>query len=140
MEEELQQRVEFLRQALQKISEALSVVRFDPESDVQIHAVALHATIVELAASSLCLVDCGRETGVPIILRSVYEAMIELQNLLADANYMERIKAANLDKVVDFLNKGATDAVWQELGKSMDVATALREFQAEITYQIRTGG
>lgn len=73
------------------------------DSDSHLHAVALHATLTELLSGCVVLALQEHPTGIPILLRSMYEALVDLDNLLHVSGYMGRIEAANLTQVVKLL-------------------------------------
>lgn len=65
------------------------------DSFSQIYALALHGTIIELFSACVGLANWGEPTAIPLILRSMYEALVDLDNLVHDAGYVERMEAAN---------------------------------------------
>lgn len=73
------------------------------DSDSHLHAVALHATLTELLSGCVVLALHEHPTGIPILLRSMYEALVDLDNLLHVPGYMGRMEAANLTQVVKLL-------------------------------------
>jgi len=79
------------------------------DSDSHLHAVALHATITELLSGCVVLALHEHPTGIPILLRSMYEALVDLDNLLHVAGYMEHIEAANLAQLVKLLETATTN-------------------------------
>ena len=70
-------------------------------------AIALHCTNIELFLACVLLALYGEPTPVPIILRSMYEALVDLDNLLRDATYVDRIESANLTQMLKFEDTGA---------------------------------
>jgi Family of unknown function (DUF5677) len=74
------------------------------DSDAQLHALGLHATIIELISECLLLAGQGAPSSIPIVLRSVYEALVDLDNLVSDASYVEYLIAANLKQTIKLMN------------------------------------
>src|ERR1700677_5145679 len=95
----LQARVTAASDAVPVVVEAAAQLRHD-ESDPQIHALTLHGTITELFSACVLLAKQGEPTAIPIILRSMYEALVDLDNLLQDAGYVEHIQAANFKQTI----------------------------------------
>lgn len=69
-------------------------------SDAEIHALALYATVIELFSGCIALAEKDEPTGLPILLRSIYEAMVDLENLLVDPSYVEYVVAATLRQML----------------------------------------
>src|SRR5687768_10644039 len=90
----VRQQIEFGEEAVDTIVREAQRFRFDAENELHVTALGLHNTIVELCAGCLVLADTNRATGIPILLRSMYEAFVDLSNLLSDASYHEHIEAA----------------------------------------------
>ena len=43
--------------------------------------------------------------GIPVVLRSIYEAVVDLNNLALDAGYVEFMEAANLKQICKLLEQ-----------------------------------
>jgi Family of unknown function (DUF5677) len=69
----------------------------------QIHALALHATIIEQFSACILLAQFDEANTIPIILRSMYEAVVDLDNLLRDAGYLERMEGANIEQTLKIM-------------------------------------
>jgi Family of unknown function (DUF5677) len=73
-------------------------------SDAQIHALSLYASTIELFSGCIVLAKSGEPTAIPVLLRPMYEALVDLDNLLQDASYVEYMEAANLKQVLKLLS------------------------------------
>jgi hypothetical protein len=73
-------------------------------TDAQIYALALHATVIELFSACILLAEQGRPAAIPVVLRSMYEALVDLDNLLQDSGYVEYLDAANLKQTLKLMN------------------------------------
>jgi Family of unknown function (DUF5677) len=69
----------------------------------QVFALGLHATITELFSGCVLMALSGEPTGIPILLRSEYEAYIDLKNLRQDSSYSCRIEHANLKPLLSLM-------------------------------------
>jgi hypothetical protein len=105
LDPELQARVTAASDAVPVVLDASAQIRHD-ESDAQIHALALHGTITELFSACVLLAKQGEPTAIPIILRSMYEALVDLDNLVRDAGYVEHIQAANFKQTIKIVKSG----------------------------------
>ena len=70
--------------ALQPLSERLS---FDKGYPLHRNLIALNGSIIELTGAVIVLVDHRRITGVPVLLRSILEAYVDLHNLIETPTY-----------------------------------------------------
>ena len=50
--------------------------------------------MIELYSGCIVLAEADRVAGIPIILRTMYEALVDLDNLLADPGYVENMESA----------------------------------------------
>lgn len=102
---ELQARITVADIAIPAVLEAAAKIRHD-QSDAHIHALALHGTITELVSACVLLAKFGEPSAIPILLRSIYEALVELDNLVRDAGYVEHIQAANYKQTIRIMKSG----------------------------------
>jgi hypothetical protein len=72
-------------------------------SHAQIHALSLYGSVMEMFSSCIVLAKAGEPMAIPVLLRPMYEALVDLDNLLHDASYVEHIEAANLKQVLKLL-------------------------------------
>lgn len=96
--------------AVRTVLESATTLRIDPSNSTHLHAVTLHATITELFGACLVLAeDRDHAIGIPILLRSMQEALVDLDNLVHDAGYIENIEAANLKQLLKLLDSAKTN-------------------------------
>jgi Family of unknown function (DUF5677) len=106
LDRELRARAEALSDVVPVVLDAASRLRHQ-ENLAQYLAIALHCTNIELFSACVLLALYGEPTPIPIILRSMYEALVDLDNLLRDATYVDRIESANLTQMLKFEDTGA---------------------------------
>ena len=109
--------VNYCSHALQVMLDAAKSGRHD-DSDAQVHALAIYGTVTELFSACIGLAQIGEPTAIPIILRSLYEAHVDLDNLVQDAGYVEHILAANCDQTVKIMESAPLRQVFKEGSKS----------------------
>lgn len=67
-------------------------VRYDSAEPEQLMLMGLYGSIIDVAHSMKTLVDNQAATGVPILLRSLLEAWVELRLLHDDAEYVRQMR------------------------------------------------
>jgi len=100
--------LDFLKRAhdgLQPLSVRLS---FDKTKPQHRELVALYGSIIELTGAVMVLVDKRLITGVPVLLRSVLEAYVDLHNLVGTPSYSFVIELAHIDQWLKILREAKT--------------------------------
>jgi Family of unknown function (DUF5677) len=78
-------------------------------TDAQIHGLALYASIVELFSGCNLLAKTDETTGIAVLLRPMYEALVDLDNLVHDPSYVEHIEAASLMQLIKLLSSARSN-------------------------------
>jgi hypothetical protein len=91
--------------AMGTVIDAASRLRYQREEMSQVYAVALHSTVIEQFHSCIAMVEADAATALPNTLRSMLEALVELENLLTDATYYQYMEAANLEQMTKLLSQ-----------------------------------
>jgi hypothetical protein len=87
----------------------------------QILALGLHGTIIELFSACVLLAQCGEPNSIPIILHSLYEALVDLANLVSDPSYACRIEHANIKQTLNIMRAGPLlDALHRAARRTMN--------------------
>ncbi len=118
LDPELRARAQAASAAVPVVLDAAGHLRHD-DSLAQMHAIALHGTIIELFSACVLLAQWGEPTGIPILLRSEYEALVDLDNLVRDAGYVERMEAANIVQTLKIMKGGPLRQEFQ-VGRKAD--------------------
>ena len=121
----LYQQIEFAKGCLESAREGGD---YFPASDEDyVHAaIALHLTVLELTDACLQLAHVRRGTAVPIIARSLFEAAVDLRNLLLDPGYVDRLHAANAEQMLSLTTGNMSR---QFLGNLLDVPDVTAEIR-----------
>lgn len=123
--------IEFGREAITEVVGALKRLDGQPYDTAQMHAIALHASVIELLASCLAMADeDGASAGIPIVLRSMYEVLVDLDNLRRDPAYLDLMEAANLKQMCKLLEQADTNPLLRRFSARFDVSALLAEFRA----------
>jgi hypothetical protein len=125
-------RLAFGDRALRTIIEAMPRITFDPTNHPQLYAVTLHASIVQLCGGCLTLAQTEYTAGIPVLLRSMYEALVDLDNLVSHEGYHERMEAANLAQFLKVMATAASNPLLAGLTDKHDIASIIQHYQAEL--------
>jgi hypothetical protein len=128
----LRRQIRYGHAAVETVTVCASLLKCDGSEKAAVYAVTLHATITELFAGCLVLAEANRPAGVPILLRPIFEALVDLHNLLRDGDYYERMDAANLEQMLKLLEQAPTNPLIAGLADLHDVERYRREFAAEL--------
>lgn len=129
----LARQLEFVACVVDEIQTAAHRIGWRAHDNAQIFAICLHVTITELLAGCFVLAEKQQGTGIPILLRSMYEALVDLDNLLRDASYVGHLEAANLMQIEKLLKQAASgNPGLRGLGKKHDIEAARQRARADI--------
>ncbi len=98
--------LEFLKELLQATVAFLPNVTFDKGRATHRTLIALYATIIELADSAVVLLENDRWTGVNHLLRSAFEAHVDLINLANEETYIDQMMASFHKEWIKFTQEG----------------------------------
>lgn len=85
--------------------EILSLNRNDPQ---QLYSVCLYTRMVEIASGCKSLLENKALVGIPILLRSMFEANIDLTNLMKCRDYSKRMYASFLKEKLRLTREAAS--------------------------------
>lgn len=78
----------------------LKTLRFNGKDPQQLYSVCLYARLLELAVASKALLEKNALVGIPILLRSMFEADLDLTNLMKYPEYFKRMNASFLKEKI----------------------------------------
>jgi len=84
------------------------------DNEPQLHAILLYASITQLFSGCILLAAQGEPTAIPIVLRSLYEALVDLDNLVHDKGYVDHMKAANAAQQLKIMKSDSLRAELQD--------------------------
>jgi hypothetical protein len=136
-DEATSQVIDFGREVIMAALKVGDAIRYDGNHAGSVQALALYGSIVELYAGCLELAESdGATAGIPVLLRSMFEALVDVDNRLRDAAYVERMEAANLNQILKLLDDERSNPLVEGLQARRDVAAetaAVRTRLAELT-------
>ena len=77
----------FFEKELEEIMSFASELKFDSKHILHQHVVSLYGSIIEFSSTIKELYTSGHHSAIPIILRSMMEAFVDLKNLCQDPKY-----------------------------------------------------
>jgi len=107
----------------------------------QIYALGLYGSMIEQFSACVLLAQFGEPSTIPIILRSMYEALVDLDNLVHDASYHCRIEHANIKQTLSIIRSGPLREGFQkDHTEDLDqLTTRLAELEDEAKHRYRSG-
>ena len=84
--------------------EASAALRFDGSHALHVTCVCLYGTILELTENVIHIIQRAEFTTGKIVLRSIFEAVIALENLVKDPKFGYSLDAESYSESVKFLN------------------------------------
>jgi hypothetical protein len=93
-----QQYEDLLESILELALRFLGTLRFNLDDPQQLYSVCLYSRLLELAYASKALMEKNALAGIPVLLRSMFEADIDLTNLMKCRDYWKRMDATFLEQ------------------------------------------
>lgn len=98
----------FLKKAHDDFQPLSVEIVFDKTHALHRTTIALYGSILELTGASILLIDRRLITGVPILLRAILEAYVDLVNLIENARYGYNLEVAYLKEWLKLLEEAKT--------------------------------
>ncbi len=113
----------------------LETMRFNQKNPQQLILVCLYARLLELATACMALQEKKALVGIPVLLRSMFEADIDLTNLMKMPDYYKRMNASFLKEKLRVTKEAASSRpspFLEAIRHNRDSKKDLREIQAEL--------
>lgn len=101
--------IEFLEKEISKLSRLATEFKFDASHPLHQHTTSLYGTILELSSSLIPLYKTEHYSGIPILLRAILEAFVDLENLCRDPKYGYSLTIGNIKESLKFLRVAIDD-------------------------------
>ncbi|AYH43959.1 DUF5677 domain-containing protein [Azoarcus sp. DN11] len=85
-------------------------IRFNSENRQHLLSLCLYCSVIELCPSLVILIQRGEFIGLPHLIRSMYEASIDLANALKNPEYFESLYAGYLAKLIGVMQQAHDSA------------------------------
>jgi hypothetical protein len=113
----------------------LNTLSFNRKDPQQLYSVCLYTRLVEIAGGCKALIEKNALVGIPIFLRSIFEADIDLANLMKCRDYSKRMYASFLKEKLRLTKEAASskpNPFLTAVRASRNHAEDLKETQDEI--------
>jgi hypothetical protein len=133
---------ESLERHYQRCIEMVAGIRFSNSVPQQVLALCLYCSIIELCSSTLILIQRRQFIGVPLLIRSMYEADVDLVNILNDSDYFKSLYATYLTKmtgVIQQAHNSESPGFMKAAGGIEEMRAFLREKNNELKSLKRDG-
>lgn len=123
----------FLKKAHDEFQPFSEQLRFDKKRPLHRNVIALYGSILELTGSCILLVDKRLITGVPVLLRAVLEAYVDLYNLIENPEYGYSLEVSYLKEWLKILHeaKAGKNEYLQALTEEPSLDKTIAEWQIE---------
>lgn len=88
--------LEDYRQAMSKVLDYFEYIKFDKKQPWHRDIVSLYCSLVEYSDNLFALFEKQKVVAMPLILRSMLEAYVDLKNLCAEKTYGYNLQASNI--------------------------------------------
>lgn len=124
----------FLDKELDTLSTLATDLKFDSGHVLHQHIISLYASIIELSSSITVLYRTSHNSAIPIVVRSVLEAFVDLLNLCKDPRYGYSLTINSNKESLKFLEAAISneDAYAKMVAKDPDFDTRVTDFRGEI--------
>ena len=99
---------DFLKRAHDRLQPLSTRLSFDKAHPLHRNLNALYGSIIELTGGIIALVDRRLITGVPVLLRSMLEAYVDLLNLAANPTYGYTLELGHIKEWLKILHEAKT--------------------------------
>ena len=99
---------DFLASVLGLAFHFFKTLEFNRKDPQQLYSICLYARILELASGCKALLENNAFVGIPILLRSMFEADIDLTNSLKCRDYYKRMYASFLEQKLRLTKEAAS--------------------------------
>jgi hypothetical protein len=94
-----------LKRAFTEMEKWANKLIVNKEKPQHLFATALYIKICELTAGCIILIDCKVTTGVPILVRGILEAYVDLINLCKDSAYIKSMEVSYFEEWLRILKE-----------------------------------
>lgn len=86
----------------------LDALRFNRRDAQQLYAVCLYSRLLELASACKAVLEKNTLVGVPMLLRAMFEADIDLTNIMKSSDYPKQMYASFLEQKIRLTREAAS--------------------------------
>lgn len=115
---------------------------FDKTHPQHLHVIALYGSILEFASSIILQTKYGPKTALPIILRSLLEAYVDMLNLCADPKYGYTLEVSAEKNTLKFLREAAKgqNPYLEKVSATSNLQDNIRQHEQRLAAMKEKGG
>ncbi len=120
----------------------LDTLRFDRQNPQQLYAVCLFSRLLELASGCKVMIEKDALMGIPVLLRSMFEADVDLTNIMKYPDYPKQMYASFLKEKLRLEKEAAsssTNPFLTDIRKHRNPKDDLAQTQSELDELIEEG-
>jgi len=123
----------FYRKLMTDLLNHAASFNFDGTHRLHVSTVSLYGSILELGGSLIPLLDTEHYSTIPVILRSILEAYVDLENLCKDPKYGYSLEIKTLVEGLKFLREARNEknVYLGMIAEAPDLDERLSEMEAE---------
>lgn len=131
----------YYQRSLDKLIELAATFTFDGTHPLHANAVSLYGSVIELSSSLIPLVKTEHFSVIPVVLRSILEAYVDLENLCKDPKYGYSLEIKYLAENLKFLKEARNEnnAYLEKIAQEPDYEERISEMEAERSRLIKLG-
>lgn len=99
----------YYRKSLDMLLDCAKSLTFDGTHRLHVSTVSLYGSILELSSSLIPLLESEHYSSIPVILRSILEAYVDLENLCKDPTYGYSLEIKSLIENIKFLKEARNE-------------------------------
>jgi len=126
--------LKFFENEINELSELAAKFQFDASHPLHQHTTSLYGSILEFSSTLIPLYRSEHYYGIPIILRTILEAYVDLENLCRDPKYGYSLTISSLKESLKFLWAAKSDdnVYMSIIAKAPDLDQRIAEMEGKI--------
>ena len=124
----------FLEQTFKGLIEQMPNLKFDKNHPQHMYAICLYSTILGIAESCILLIRHKQMIAFPTVLRSLFEAHVDLLNAIEDSVYYKKMYLRFLEQKLKLLTnakRNPNNPFFSLIVASMDINKEISELESE---------
>lgn len=123
----------FLKKAHDELQPLSTKLTFDKANLQDRTVISLYGSIIELTGSIIVLLDKRMVSGVPILLRALLEAFVDLVNLTRTSQYAHKLEVSYLKEWLKIFNEAkiGKNEYLTEISEQADLEQTIQKYQKE---------
>src|SRR3989304_6690450 len=131
----------YYQRSLKELIQLASSFTFDGTHPLHANAVSLYGSVIELSSSLIPLLATEHFSAIPVVLRSILEAYVDLENLCKDPKYGYSLEIKYLAESLKFLKeaKNEKNEYLEIIAHASDYDERVSKMEAERNRLIQLG-